>query len=154
MATKKSITEATVESKLKTLYNLQKILSEIDNIKTLRGELPLEVQDLEDEITGITTRLNKYEEKLATLQKDITYKSTSPYKSTMTYFRIRSNDTRRTKICRRKYLCSLVNPYISRRTVIFILTKGISKLNYEAAQFLQCFPWICIAVKKCTGSSV
>ncbi|MCQ2293247.1 MAG: C4-type zinc ribbon domain-containing protein [Bacteroidaceae bacterium] len=73
MATKKSITEATVESKLKTLYNLQKILSEIDNIKTLRGELPLEVQDLEDEITGITTRLNKYEEKLATLQKDITY---------------------------------------------------------------------------------
>ena len=73
MATKKSISEATVESKLKTLYDLQKILSEIDNIKTLRGELPLEVQDLEDEITGITTRLAKFEEKLDTLQKDITY---------------------------------------------------------------------------------
>jgi len=38
-----------VEEKLKTLYDLQTILSEIDRIKTLRGELPLEVQDLEDE---------------------------------------------------------------------------------------------------------
>lgn len=71
MATKKSISEASVESKLKTLFELQKLLSEIDKIKTLRGELPLEVQDLEDEITGITTRLTKYEEKLDTLQKEI-----------------------------------------------------------------------------------
>ena len=55
MATDKTKAEKeyTVEEKLKTLYDLQTILSEIDRIKTLRGELPLEVQDLEDEIAGL-----------------------------------------------------------------------------------------------------
>lgn len=51
--------ELTVEQKLKTLYSLQTMVSEIDKIKTLRGELPLEVQDLEDEIIGLTTRIDK-----------------------------------------------------------------------------------------------
>lgn len=74
MATKKAITEVTVEDKLKTLYELQKLLSEIDSIKTLRGELPLEVQDLEDEIEGLTTRLAKYDEELDSIQADITTK--------------------------------------------------------------------------------
>ena len=45
---KKDLQEITVEEKLKSLYQLQVIFSEIDHIKTLRGELPLEVQDLED----------------------------------------------------------------------------------------------------------
>ena len=58
---KKDVAEMSVEQKLKTLYQLQTTLSEVDKIKTLRGELPLEVQDLEDEIAGFTTRLNKYE---------------------------------------------------------------------------------------------
>ena len=44
--------ELTVEERLKSLYDLQKTLSEVDRIKTERGELPLEVQDLEDETTG------------------------------------------------------------------------------------------------------
>ena len=44
--------ELTVEEKLQNLYELQRIDTEIDKIKTLRGELPLEVQDLEDEIAG------------------------------------------------------------------------------------------------------
>ena len=42
-----------VEERLTTLYQLQTILSEIDRIKTLRGELPLEVRDLDDEIAGL-----------------------------------------------------------------------------------------------------
>lgn len=50
----------TVEDKLFALYNLQKVLSKIDEIKTLRGELPLEVQDLEDEIVGLTTRIDHF----------------------------------------------------------------------------------------------
>jgi predicted nucleic acid-binding Zn-ribbon protein len=53
--------EITVEEKLSTLYQLQTIMSEIDKIKTLRGELPLEVQDLEDEIAGLETRLANYQ---------------------------------------------------------------------------------------------
>ena len=49
--------QATVEDKLIALYKLQTIDTQIDNIKILRGELPLEVQDLEDEIAGLQTRL-------------------------------------------------------------------------------------------------
>lgn len=56
--------EITVEDKLKTLYELQLKLSEIDRIKTLRGELPLEVADLDDEIAGLKTRISKYESDL------------------------------------------------------------------------------------------
>ncbi len=52
--------EYTVEEKLSTLYRLQTMMTEIDKIKTLRGELPLEVQDLEDEIAGLETRLGNY----------------------------------------------------------------------------------------------
>ena len=54
---KKEPQEYTVEEKLKSLYQLQVIFSEIDRIKTLRGELPLEVQDLEDEVAGLRTRI-------------------------------------------------------------------------------------------------
>lgn len=56
MAKKK---EQAVEDRLRTLYSLQTKLSEIDEIKTLRGELPLEVADLEDEIIGLETRTEK-----------------------------------------------------------------------------------------------
>ena len=54
---KKDPADYTVEEKLKTLYELQTILSQIDKIKILRGELPLEVKDLEDEIVGLGTRI-------------------------------------------------------------------------------------------------
>ena len=71
---KKDVAEMSVEQKLKTLYQLQTTLSEVDKIKTLRGELPPEVQDLEDEIAGFTTRLNKYEEEVASREADIEMK--------------------------------------------------------------------------------
>ena len=57
--TKKDPSEYSVEEKLQSLFQLQTMLTEIDKIKTLRGELPLEVQDLEDEIAGLTTRIEK-----------------------------------------------------------------------------------------------
>ena len=56
------VAELTVEEKLRAIYKLQKINSEIDKIRTLRGELPLEVQDLEDEIAGLETRIEKLQE--------------------------------------------------------------------------------------------
>jgi len=62
MAKKNTKAELTVEDKLKALYDLQQVVSEIDKIRTLRGELPLEVQDLEDEIEGLETRLNNLNE--------------------------------------------------------------------------------------------
>ena len=63
--------ELTVEQKLKTLYQLQTALSEIDKIRTLRGELPLEVQDLEDEIAGLQTRIEKIKVEISELKKEI-----------------------------------------------------------------------------------
>jgi putative zinc ribbon domain protein len=79
MATKKDNTSAdmSVEQKLKNLYSLQTKLSEIDEIKTLRGELPLEVQDLEDEIEGLSHRLHKYEEEIEHIKADIAHKHES-----------------------------------------------------------------------------
>ena len=63
--------EITVERKLIELYTLQQIDSKIDKIRIIRGELPLEVQDLEDEIAGMETRIAKYNEELEKFAKDI-----------------------------------------------------------------------------------
>ena len=71
---KKDPTDLTVEEKLKTLYQLQAALSAIDEKRALRGELPLEVQDLEDEIEGLTTRVEKIQNEIAEFQRAITQK--------------------------------------------------------------------------------
>lgn len=65
---KKDPTDLTVEEKLKTLYQLQVTLSGIDEKRALRGELPLEVQDLEDEIAGLNTRREKIEDEINDFQ--------------------------------------------------------------------------------------
>lgn len=66
--------EMTVEQKLENLFKLQTKLSEIDKIKTLRGELPLEVQDLEDEIEGLHHRLVKYDQEIKAFEEEINAK--------------------------------------------------------------------------------
>ena len=71
---KKDPNEMSVEEKLKALYQLQTLVSEIDKIKTLRGELPLEVQDLEDEVTGLTTRIEKIKGEIEDLKSNIASK--------------------------------------------------------------------------------
>ena len=57
--------EFSVEDKLRALHQLQLIDSEIDTIRTVRGELPLEVQDLEDVVLGLETRISKINEDIA-----------------------------------------------------------------------------------------
>ncbi len=66
--------DISVEEKLSVLYELQKVHSEIDKIRTLRGELPLEVQDLEDDIAGLETRIEKYREEVNSLENNISTK--------------------------------------------------------------------------------
>ncbi|MBN2175863.1 MAG: hypothetical protein JW731_17165 [Bacteroidales bacterium] len=66
--------EFTVEQKLIALYTLQQIDSQVDRIRIVRGELPLEVQDLEDEIAGLETRINNYKEETEVLKKQIVEK--------------------------------------------------------------------------------
>ena len=63
--------DLSVEEKLKNLYQLQLMLSEIDKIRILRGELPLEVEDLEDEIEGLKTRISNTEAEMTELRSRI-----------------------------------------------------------------------------------
>jgi predicted nucleic acid-binding Zn-ribbon protein len=63
--------EISVADKLDALYELQKIDSEIDRIRTIRGELPLEVQDLEDELEGLDTRINKIQDEIKELETEV-----------------------------------------------------------------------------------
>ncbi|WP_019671332.1 zinc ribbon domain-containing protein [Eudoraea adriatica] len=68
MATK---VETTVEEKLRALYDLQLIDSRVDEIRNVRGELPLEVEDLEDEVLGLKTRMDKLKTDLETINYEI-----------------------------------------------------------------------------------
>lgn len=69
--------ELSIEKKLIALYNLQQTDSQVDKIQIIRGELPLEVQDLEDEIAGLETRVDNYIEETTALEKSITDKKNS-----------------------------------------------------------------------------
>ncbi|RKD87771.1 zinc ribbon domain-containing protein [Mangrovibacterium diazotrophicum] len=60
-----------ISEKLKALFELQTVASDIDKIKTLRGELPLEVQDLEDDITGLKTRISNFDDDVRSLETSI-----------------------------------------------------------------------------------
>lgn len=71
MAAKASTKETTVAEKLDALYALQKIDSQIDKIRTVRGELPLEVQDLEDEIEGLETRIKNLQDEAKELDTEV-----------------------------------------------------------------------------------
>jgi hypothetical protein len=63
--------EKSIEEKLRDLYSLQQIDSQIDEIQILKGELPMEVSDLEDEMIGLETRVNRLESQLQDLRQDI-----------------------------------------------------------------------------------
>ncbi|MBE0673198.1 MAG: hypothetical protein IH591_00920 [Bacteroidales bacterium] len=68
--------EVSIEEKLRALYSLQLVDSEVDKIKILRGELPLEVQDLEDEVAGLETRIGNLREEVEGLEQAVAKKNT------------------------------------------------------------------------------
>jgi hypothetical protein len=74
MATTK---ELSVEDKLRAIYDLQIIDTRIDEIRNVRGELPLEVEDLEDEVTGLSTRLDILKSDLLTIEEQIKAKKSA-----------------------------------------------------------------------------
>lgn len=67
----KDLSTMTVEEKLKNLYRLQTVLSEVDELEILRGELPQEVDDLEDEIEGLCTRINRIQDDMVALKREV-----------------------------------------------------------------------------------
>lgn len=72
---KKSEDEISNEKRLNALYSLQQIDSQIDKIRIIRGELPLEVQDLEDEVAGLETRIDNYIQETSQLERQIADKT-------------------------------------------------------------------------------
>ena len=76
MAENNETKEISVEQKLKALHQLQLKVTEIDKIKILRGELPIEVQDLEDEIEGLKTRISNIEGEIANIATEIAARKT------------------------------------------------------------------------------
>lgn len=79
-ATEESI-EKTVKSKLTALYRLQSIDFQTDRLRSVRGELPLEVQDLEDEIAGLETRVDKFNNEIKELETEISNKKIAAQES-------------------------------------------------------------------------
>ncbi len=73
--------EYTVKNKLTSLYALQRIDQRIDGIRSVRGELPLEVQDLEDEIEGLATRVHKFRNEINELETAISNKKIAAQES-------------------------------------------------------------------------
>ena len=71
MAKKTKINISSVEDQLKALHELQVIDTKVDKIRIIRGELPLEIEDLEDSIAGLDTRLEKFEAELETINESI-----------------------------------------------------------------------------------
>jgi predicted nucleic acid-binding Zn-ribbon protein len=69
--------DISIEEKLRALHELQSVVSAVDKIKVLRGELPLEVQDLEDDITGLKTRLHNLDDEIRSLETAINNKKTA-----------------------------------------------------------------------------
>ena len=78
MATEKQkeTKEISVEERLKALYELQKVLSQADEIKILKGELPLEVEDLEDDVAGLQTRIEKHKREIAEVEATLVARKT------------------------------------------------------------------------------
>ena len=74
MAKSQKMKNVSVEDKLKALYDLQCIDSEIDQLRTVRGELPIEIQDLEDEVARLESRIEKFKEEAGELNDEISDK--------------------------------------------------------------------------------
>lgn len=75
MATKKKADTTTIEDKLRALYDLQIIDSRLDELRNLRGELPMEVEDLENEIAGLEKRIGKIEDEVLNFVNEIKIKN-------------------------------------------------------------------------------
>ncbi|MDE5903645.1 MAG: hypothetical protein K2H21_10570, partial [Muribaculaceae bacterium] len=118
-AEKKSDKERSVEDRLKALYQLQTILSEIDRIRFLRGELPNEVKDLEDEIIRYQTRIQKYSDEIVDLREIIATKK-------------KDIEERRVKIAR--YDTQIDNVRNTREFAFLEKEKEFEKLEIELAE--------------------
>jgi len=123
--------EISVEEKLYALYCLQSVDSEVDKIRILRGELPLEVQDLEDEITGLQTRIKNFEVEIKDLQTSITGKK-SDIKNSLSL--IKKYETQQQKVRNNREFDSLAKEIEYQNLDIQLSEKRIAEFNEQLTQ--------------------
>lgn len=123
--------DISVEEKLRALYLLQKIDSDIDKIRILRGELPLEVQDLEDEIAGLETRINNYNDETKSLQTAITNKKNEIKESESL---IKKYENQQTKVRNNREYDSLSKEIEFQKLEIQLSQKRIKEFSVSLAE--------------------
>jgi predicted nucleic acid-binding Zn-ribbon protein len=135
---KASISKATmdtgdysIEQKLVALFSLQLIDSEIDKIRIIRGELPLEVQDLEDEITGLETRLNRFKAEIEVLEKQVVERKTAISDAKAA---IKKYETQQNKVRNNREYDSLTKEIEFQNLEIQLQDKRIKEANWQIEQ--------------------
>jgi len=128
MAKKKEIS---VEQKLRALYDLQLIDSRIDEIRNVRGELPLEVEDLEDEVAGLNTRVANLNQDAANLETDINNKKLAIEESNLL---MKKYDEQQQKVRNNREFDSLSKEIEYQDLEIQLAEKRILEFNAKIAQ--------------------
>jgi predicted nucleic acid-binding Zn-ribbon protein len=128
MAKKKEIS---VEQKLRALYDLQLIDSRIDEIRNVRGELPLEVEDLEDEVAGLNTRIANLNQDAANLETDISNKKLAIEESNLL---MKKYDEQQQKVRNNREFDSLSKEIEYQDLEIQLAEKRILEFNAKIAQ--------------------
>ena len=128
MAKKKEIS---VEQKLRALYDLQLIDSRIDEIRNVRGELPLEVEDLEDEVAGLNTRVANLNQDVANLETDINNKKLAIEESNLL---MKKYDEQQQKVRNNREFDSLSKEIEYQDLEIQLAEKRILEFNAKIAQ--------------------
>ncbi len=118
--------EMSIEERLLALYDLQKVGSAIDKIRTLRGELPLEVQDLEDEIEGLVTRMHNMDAEVKKLSDSIIAKK---------------NEIKESDLLIKKYEAQQSNVRNNREFDSLSKEVEFQNLEKELAEFAKKFPY-------------
>jgi predicted nucleic acid-binding Zn-ribbon protein len=131
MAKKK---EVSVEGKLRALYDLQLIDSRIDDIRNVRGELPLEVEDLEDEVAGLNTRVANLEQDAANLETDINNKKLAIEESNSL---MKKYDEQQQKVRNNREFDSLSKEVEFQELEIQLAEKRINEFKVKIAQKMQ-----------------
>jgi predicted nucleic acid-binding Zn-ribbon protein len=131
MAKKKEIS---VEQKLRALYDLQLIDSRIDEIRNVRGELPLEVEDLEDEVAGLNTRVSNLEQDVANLETDINNKKLAIEESNSL---MKKYDEQQKKVRNNREFDSLSKEIEYQELEIQLADKRINELKAKISQKME-----------------
>lgn len=127
-AFKDSKSDASVEEKLRALFKLQQIDTRIDKIRTIRGELPLEVQDIEDDIAGLEIRTNKLAEEVKELDLELSNKKNAKKDAQAN---IKKYETQQAKVRNNREYDSLTKEVEFQKLEIELAEKRAKEAEYQ-----------------------